>query len=197
MTDDQFPEFPELPGDDSAPGTSAPSASPVGRAAAATPTHEEDEPTRLYLHLKEVWSGRRQQKRRNSRTIDPSDSVPFGKGRDPHSLGSTLGNLTDQLGWSPQLSQSEVLLGWPALVGPELADHATAVDLADGVLMVQCDSTAWATQLRLMRSTILERLANEYPDAKVESIRFIGPDVPSWKHGFRSVPGRGPRDTYG
>nr|WP_208402730.1 DciA family protein [Lysinibacter cavernae] len=149
------------------------------------------------MHLKEVWSGRRQQKRRNARTIDPSDSVPFGKGRDPHSLGSTLGNLTDQLGWSPQLSQSEVLLGWPAVVGPELADHATAVDLADGVLMVQCDSTAWATQLRLMRSNILERLANEYPDAKVESIRFIGPDVPSWKHGFRSVPGRGPRDTYG
>ncbi|MDP4886606.1 MAG: DUF721 domain-containing protein, partial [Aquiluna sp.] len=27
--------------------------------------------------------------------------------------------------------------------------------------------------------------------------RFIGPSAPSWKKGPRSVPGRGPRDTYG
>nr|NLD40552.1 DUF721 domain-containing protein [Actinomycetales bacterium] len=25
----------------------------------------------------------------------------------------------------------------------------------------------------------------------------LGPKAPSWKHGIRSVPGRGPRDTYG
>ena len=31
----------------------------------------------------------------------------------------------------------------------------------------------------------------------VETIRFQGPDAPTWKRGPRSVPGRGPRDTYG
>ncbi|MGO1853842.1 MAG: DUF721 domain-containing protein, partial [Microbacteriaceae bacterium] len=33
--------------------------------------------------------------------------------------------------------------------------------------------------------------------AGVDNLRFIGPDVPSWKWGPRAVPGRGPRDTYG
>ena len=36
-----------------------------------------------------------------------------------------------------------------------------------------------------------------FPEAGVDAIRFIGPDVPSWKWGPRTIPGRGPRDTYG
>ena len=42
------------------------------------------------------------------------------------------------------------------------------------------------------------RLVKErFPDADIVSIRFQGPDAPSWKRGPRSIPGRGPRDTYG
>ena len=40
-------------------------------------------------------------------------------------------------------------------------------------------------------------IVRRFPDAGVDAIRFIGPDVPSWKWGPRAVPGRGPRDTYG
>ncbi len=162
-----------------------------------SPEPVDNESTRLYLHLKQVWSGKRQGASKRGRSGEKGESVPFGKGRDPHSLGSTIGNLTQQLGWTPQLAQSQVLLGWAKLAGENVAEHAHPVDLADGVLVVQCDSTAWATQLRLMRSSILEQISLTHPDARVESIRFLGPDVPSWKHGFRSVPGRGPRDTYG
>ena len=39
-----------------------------------------------------------------------------------------------------------------------------------------------------------EELKNE---VVVSEIRFVGPTAPSWKKGPRSVPGRGPRDTYG
>jgi predicted nucleic acid-binding Zn ribbon protein len=31
----------------------------------------------------------------------------------------------------------------------------------------------------------------------VTRVQVIGPQAPSWKKGRRSVPGRGPRDTYG
>ena len=36
-----------------------------------------------------------------------------------------------------------------------------------------------------------------FPDAGIESVRFEGPNAPSWKRGPRTIPGRGPRDTYG
>ena len=65
------------------------------------------------------------------------------------------------------------------------------------MLTVQADSTAWAKQLQLMRAHILSEIIRRFPEAGVEAIRFIGPDVPSWKWGTRAVPGRGPRDTYG
>jgi predicted nucleic acid-binding Zn ribbon protein len=78
-------------------------------------------------------------------------------------------------------------------------DRGTALGRVDvdGVLLVRCDSTAWATQLSLMRTQISDRIAKDFPDAGVESLRFLGPNTPSWNHGRRTVAGRGPRDTYG
>ena len=64
-------------------------------------------------------------------------------------------------------------------------------------MTVQCDSTAWARQLSSLRAEILTRIIREHPDAGITAVRFVGPDVPSWKWGPRTIPGRGPRDTYG
>ncbi|MDA7848425.1 DUF721 domain-containing protein, partial [bacterium] len=36
-----------------------------------------------------------------------------------------------------------------------------------------------------------------FPQAAITTLSIKGPGAPSWKHGPRSVPGRGPRDTYG
>ena len=71
------------------------------------------------------------------------------------------------------------------------------VAFSEGTLTVQADSTAWAKQLQLMRAHILSEIVRRFPDAGCPVIRFIGPDVPSWKWGPRTIPGRGPRDTYG
>ena len=71
------------------------------------------------------------------------------------------------------------------------------IGIEGGMLQVRCESTAWATQLRLMRAELLAAILERHPGAGVETIRFQGPDAPTWKKGPRSVPGRGPRDTYG
>ena len=86
---------------------------------------------------------------------------------------------------------------WPDIVGPDVAGHAIPVGVSDGVMEIQCDSSAWATQLRLMRSTLLDSLTHKFPHAGVTELSIKAPGAPSWKHGRRSVPGRGPRDTYG
>lgn len=128
---------------------------------------------------------------------EPGSSTPFGAGRDPHDIGDIMEALTSKLGWNSSLARSELLASWHEVAGIETADHSAPVGIDDGVLTVKCDSTAWATQLRLMRVQILTRIAERYPDAAINSVRFDGPGVPSWKKGPRSIPGRGPRDTYG
>ncbi len=134
--------------------------------------------------------------RRRSRR-EPGSSAPFGNGRDPRGIAEVVDALTTRLGWNSPLARSELLSSWQELVGDETADHSTPTGIEEGVLSVSCDSTAWATQLRLMRAQILTRIAERYPDAGIQTLRFDGPGVPSWKRGPRSIPGRGPRDTYG
>ncbi|MBC7402069.1 MAG: DUF721 domain-containing protein [Microbacteriaceae bacterium] len=128
---------------------------------------------------------------------EPGSSAAFGTGRDAHGLGDVIDSLTATLGWNSSLAQSELLSSWAEIAGEETAAHSTPVGIEDGTLTVRCDSTAWATQLRLMRGQITTRIEAKYPEAGILSVRFDGPGAPSWKRGPRSIPGRGPRDTYG
>ena len=100
-------------------------------------------------------------------------------------------------GWSPRLTDGAVLGRWPELVGPDVAEHCTPVALRDGELVLQAESTAWATQLRTLQRQLLARLAAAVGPNVVRRIRVVGPSAPSWRHGPRHVRGRGPRDTYG
>ncbi|WP_394280198.1 DUF721 domain-containing protein [Microbacterium sp.] len=149
-----------------------------------------------YLRLRGLEPSAAKKRRKKRRETD-EDNLPFAPGRDPKGLGDLLTDLTRQSGWNPQLAREDLVLQWAEVAGEETARHAEPVALSDGVLTVQCDSTAWAKNLHLMRATMVTELIRRFPEAGVETIRFVGPDVPSWKWGPRAVPGRGPRDTYG
>lgn len=135
--------------------------------------------------------------RRRAAAARDESSVPYGVGREPKGLDAVLDRLTQTMGWASPLDKAELLVAWPRLVGDDVAAHTEPVAVEDGLLTVRCDSTAWAQQLRSMRSVVLARIAEQHPQAGIESVRFIGPDTPSWKRGPRAIPGRGPRDTYG
>ncbi|MDO8338388.1 MAG: DciA family protein [Microcella sp.] len=159
----------------------------------------ESEASAVYLRLRRLMGdpAKRSGDARKRSTVAKGASVPFGKGRDPSGLGDVIDSMSARMGWTSPLAKGELLLSWPELVGEDTAAHSTPVGIEEEVLTVQCDSTAWATQLRLMRADILTSILKRYPDAGVTSIRFDGPGAPSWKRGPRSIPGRGPRDTYG
>jgi predicted nucleic acid-binding Zn ribbon protein len=125
------------------------------------------------------------------------ESVAFGANRDPGSFVDAFADLSATMGWSSQLARAELLEQWPEIVGKDVAAHARPLGSELGVLEIECDSSAWATQLRLMRSELLESLRERFPQAELTELSIKAPGAPSWKHGRRSVPGRGPRDTYG
>jgi predicted nucleic acid-binding Zn ribbon protein len=159
---------------------------------------ENDEARAVYERFRRVFGARgpsRDERRRGARADAPS--TPFGEGRDPHGLGELMDAFASERGWESPMAQAELIAAWSDIVGAETARHATPVGIEDGALTIQCDSTAWAQQLRLMRSQITTAIATRYPKAGVASIVFNGPVAPSWKRGPRSIPGRGPRDTYG
>ena len=118
--------------------------------------------------------------------------------RDPQKLGSTLDRLVVERGWQAPVAVGGVIGRWDAVVGPDIAGHCTPVSFDDGVLSVRAESTAWATQVRLLVPTLMRRLAEEVGESTVTRVVVHGPTAPSWRRGFRVAPGsRGPGDTYG
>jgi predicted nucleic acid-binding Zn ribbon protein len=128
--------------------------------------------------------------------------VPVGErssaGRDPKLLGDQLDQFVTERGWVGDVAVGAVIGRWSQIVGPEIAQHCAPLDFVDGVLTVRADSTAWATQLRLLSSSLLTRLAEDVGEGTVGELRVVGPGAPTWSRGQRRVQdGRGPRDTYG
>jgi predicted nucleic acid-binding Zn ribbon protein len=154
----------------------------------------------VYLRMRALFGdpGRRSpDARKRAKNKKEGASVPFGVGRDPRGIDDILDGLTNKLGWNSSLAKADLLASWEELAGVETALHSEPVGIEEGILTVRCDSTAWATQLRLMRGQITTSIAVRFPDAGIRSVKFDGPNAPSWKRGTRSIPGRGPRDTYG
>lgn len=116
---------------------------------------------------------------------------------DPQPLGAVLGREMRRRAWQSNLSLGTVIMQWPQVVGNAVAQHSTVESFKEGRLQVRADSTAWARQLQLLVPQIEKRLDEVLGAGAVKQVIVHGPRPPSWKHGPRSVPGRGPRDTYG
>ena len=124
-------------------------------------------------------------------------SGPSGDERDPLPLGSAVDRLVGEHGWRQELAVHGAVARWNQVVGPEIAAHVRPERYSAGELTVRADSTAWATQVRLLAPNLVRRLNEEIGDGTVMRVTVLGPSAPTWRRGPRTVPGRGPRDTYG
>lgn len=118
-------------------------------------------------------------------------------GRDPELLGSALDKLVVEQGWEHDSAVAALSNRWSQIVGPDVAAHSKPGEFENGSLHIQADSTAWATQLKLLTTSIMAAIASDIGAGVVTGLRITGPQGPSWKKGAWRVAGRGPRDTYG
>ncbi len=190
MTDDVTPLTNETPG-------SAPA--PAPQPAADHESHGLDL-ARAAARAAAAQPGRPAARKRPSSRRPPPGKASGARpdDRDPQLLDQAMGRLIASHGWELDLKVQGVFGRWAELVGTEVASHCTPETLADGQLVVRTDSTAWATQLKLLAPTVVRRLNEELGHGTVTVIEVLGPHLPHWKKGkFGTRDGRGPRDTYG
>ncbi|AZM47294.1 DUF721 domain-containing protein [Streptomyces sp. WAC 06738] len=140
------------------------------------------------------------QQRRQARRGGGLRSGARADGRDPLPLGAAVSRLITERGWEAPAAVGGVMGRWPQLVGPEVAQHCAPerYDEQERVLVVACDSTAWATQLRLLAPQLVARLNEELGHGTVKLIKVVGPGGGGRRFGPLRAPGsQGPGDTYG
>jgi predicted nucleic acid-binding Zn ribbon protein len=130
----------------------------------------------------------------------PGESGP-GRGRprreDPQPLLSAIDGLLEGRGWQQQAAMGSVFGRWADIVGQDLAAHTSPDSFADGELAVRAESTAWATQVRLLAPMLIRRLNDELGDGWVRRVKVRGPAPPRQRGGWRVPGSKGPGDTYG
>ena len=131
--------------------------------------------------------------------IGGSRAERAGRGRreDPQPLGVAIEGLLDDQGWRTSAAVGSVFGRWEQIVGDALAAHTRPGGFTDGELLVIADSTAWATQVRLLRAQLIRRLNSELGDGTVTGVRVRGPMPPQQRGQWRVRDTRGPRDDYG
>ncbi|XRQ07329.1 DUF721 domain-containing protein [Actinomadura welshii] len=116
-------------------------------------------------------NGKRKSTGRVVRVRDP------GRGGDPKPFGTAIRDLMASRGWEQRAAVGGVFGNWAGIVGAELAEHTRPEHFEDGELTVAADSTTWATQLRLLSSTLVRRLNEELGHGTVRRVKVVGPSA--------------------
>jgi len=95
----------------------------------------------------------------------------------------TVAKLLDALGLATVAAQARLAGSWKEIVGPLLAAKTCPARLKGGVLTVCAVSSAWAQELSLSRTEVLERIGAVMGPGKVREVRVsVGP-VPEDERG--------------
>ncbi|HEV3066585.1 MAG TPA: DUF721 domain-containing protein [Streptosporangiaceae bacterium] len=135
------------------------------------------------------------------RAAAPGPRRPRRGGRtrreDPQPLSSALDGLLGDQGWRTAAAVGSVFGRWDQLVGADVAAHTRPERFSDGELLVVADSAAWATQVRLLTSTLLRRLNEELGHGTVTRVIVRGPAPPRRMGPLRVRGTRQNNDDYG
>jgi predicted nucleic acid-binding Zn ribbon protein len=99
--------------------------------------------------------------------------------REPRLVAESLEATARRLGAPGVGVLAAVFARWEELVGPDVAAHAQPRSLRSGVLVVEVDLPAWATQLRYLSADVLRRVGDAAGPEGVRElqIRVAGPGL--------------------
>lgn len=118
---------------------------------------------------------------------------PSSRGATP--IGASLAGEVRRLGGPDSAVVGQVFGHWEDVVGPAVAAHSRPRGLRDGVLTVEVDDPAWATQLRWLEAQVLVRITEVAGEAHVTQlvvrVAGPGPGAAGGDRGSRAAGGRG------
>jgi predicted nucleic acid-binding Zn ribbon protein len=92
--------------------------------------------------------------------------------RDMVKVDQVLGGLLKELRLDEALARQDAVDRWPTAVGPGIAAVTRATGSSGDVLFVDVRSSAWMSELNLVRHRLLARLNAGVREGRVEKLIF-------------------------
>ena len=91
----------------------------------------------------------------------------------PERLGEAMGRFMRTSGLADRVKQTEVITGWPDLVGPEIAAATRAISVSeDGTLFAVARTHTWLHELTLMEPELLASINRATGSRPIVKIRW-------------------------
>ncbi len=90
---------------------------------------------------------------------------------DPIPISSSLDGVIRSLRGPGRREVSGVFGRWEQAVGEQVAAHVKPVKLDEGVLVVEVDDPSWATHVKFLSGTIVDRL-DEIAGVQIERVEI-------------------------
>jgi predicted nucleic acid-binding Zn ribbon protein len=97
----------------------------------------------------------------------------IGRKKGPVRLGDVLSGVLEEHGLQDEVKQSDVLGAWPELAGEHVAAVTHAKVVVSGALIVEVRTSAWLTELNMMREEFLRRVNERLPETPLQRIVFV------------------------
>lgn len=91
----------------------------------------------------------------------------------PAKVGDLVDGVLRRAGVREQVERQDVLETWSDVVGERIAEVTRPVRVDGPVLFVEVRSSAWMTELDLMKHRILKRLNQDRDEGRIEKVRFL------------------------
>jgi len=86
-----------------------------------------------------------------------SPEPPHRRNSEPRPLDGSLDALSKRFGLQGAAGLGRLFAGWEEIVGAAMAEHVRPVRIDATSLVVTVDHPAWATQVRRLADTLLDR----------------------------------------
>jgi len=90
----------------------------------------------------------------------------------PVRVDAIIASVLKSTGLTERALERSVLETWAEIVGERTAAHTRAVDIADGVLVIEADHAAWRQELSMLFPAIIEKYNARHGEGTVREIRW-------------------------
>jgi predicted nucleic acid-binding Zn ribbon protein len=93
--------------------------------------------------------------------------------RQPISLAEALKKALDQWNLTKDMKRHEVLSNWESIAGAQIAERSKPLKIQGHQLIVEVDHPTWIQELTMLKSHLLSKIAQSYPQSRIKNIRFV------------------------